>query len=215
MGKSSFTVKARKPAVPGGRPEVLRALSRIFWGRCVGATSAGPSARGMPSKLRSRLAPKPAPPACPRCDGRMRLLAMVSEPRSVSRYLRGLGEPTEAPARAPARGPPYWKSRVLRRAASDHAAESRAPPTEREGRRPPTRGGNPNGTLRAGLGASSMLVLPTRYGGDSRTVARLKTGTTRTIEAVRAHRPRSAHARRRARPPFHLPSSKSIRARRA
>ena len=32
MGKSSFTVKARKPAVPGGRPEVLRALSRIFWG---------------------------------------------------------------------------------------------------------------------------------------------------------------------------------------
>jgi len=62
--------------------------------------------------------------ACPRCDGRMRLLAMVTEPKSVSRYLRGLGEPTDAPARAPARGPPFWKSRVLRRAASDdHAAE--------------------------------------------------------------------------------------------
>ena len=62
--------------------------------------------------------------ACPRCEGRMRLLAMLTEPKSVSRYLRGLGEPTEAPARAPARGPPFWKSLVLRRAASDdHAAE--------------------------------------------------------------------------------------------
>jgi len=53
----------------------------------------------------------------------MRLLAMVAEPKSVARYLRSLGEPTEAPARAPARGPPFWKSPVLRRAASDHAAE--------------------------------------------------------------------------------------------
>ena len=62
--------------------------------------------------------------ACPRCDGRMRLLAMVTEPKSVARYLRALGEPTEAPARAPPRGPPFWKSLALRRAASDdHAAE--------------------------------------------------------------------------------------------
>ena len=62
--------------------------------------------------------------ACPRCEGRMRLLAMVTDPTSVARYLRGLGEPTEAPARTPARGPPYWQSRVLRRAASgDEAAE--------------------------------------------------------------------------------------------
>ena len=61
--------------------------------------------------------------ACARCEGRMRLLAMVTEPKSVARYLRALGEPMEAPARAPARGPPFWKSRVLRRAASDHAAE--------------------------------------------------------------------------------------------
>ena len=32
-------------------------------------------------------------------------------------YLRPLGEPTEAPERTPARGPPYWRSRVLRRQA--------------------------------------------------------------------------------------------------
>ena len=62
--------------------------------------------------------------ACPRCQGRMRLLATVTEPKSVARYLRALGEPTDGPARAPARGPPYWKSRVLRRAAiGDEAAE--------------------------------------------------------------------------------------------
>jgi hypothetical protein len=62
--------------------------------------------------------------ACPRCQGRMRLLAMVTDAKSVTRYLRALGEPTEAPATAPARGPPYWKSRILRRAATgDEAAE--------------------------------------------------------------------------------------------
>jgi hypothetical protein len=54
--------------------------------------------------------------ACPRCGGRMRLVALVTEAASVRRFLRGLGESTDAPARAPARGPPYWRSRVLRRA---------------------------------------------------------------------------------------------------
>ena len=52
----------------------------------------------------------------------MRLLAMVTEPKSITRYLRALGEPTDEPTRAPARAPPYWKSRVLRRAAGDEAA---------------------------------------------------------------------------------------------
>ena len=62
--------------------------------------------------------------SCPRCQGRMRLLAMVTEPKSIARYLRSLGEPTDAPPRTPARGPPYWQSHVLRRSATgDHAAE--------------------------------------------------------------------------------------------
>jgi hypothetical protein len=42
--------------------------------------------------------------ACPKCHGQMRLLAMV-------------GEATDMPPRSPGRGPPYWKSRVLRRQA--------------------------------------------------------------------------------------------------
>ena len=53
--------------------------------------------------------------ACPSCQGRMKLLAMVKEPASIVRYLARTGEPTEVPSRSPGRGPPYWKSRVLRR----------------------------------------------------------------------------------------------------
>lgn len=53
--------------------------------------------------------------ACPNCQGRMKLLAMVKDPASIARYLAAVGEPTEVPRRSPGRGPPYWKSRVLRR----------------------------------------------------------------------------------------------------
>jgi len=34
---------------------------------------------------------------------------------NVARYLAAVGEATEVPPRSPGRGPPYWKSRVLRR----------------------------------------------------------------------------------------------------
>lgn len=56
---------------------------------------------------------------CPRCSARMKLVAIVTEPASVKRVLRRVGETTDPPPRAPARGPPYWKSRVLRRSARD------------------------------------------------------------------------------------------------
>jgi hypothetical protein len=36
---------------------------------------------------------------------------------SFPRYLAAVGEATEVPPRSPGRGPPYWKSRVLRRQA--------------------------------------------------------------------------------------------------
>jgi hypothetical protein len=55
--------------------------------------------------------------ACPRCQGRMKLLAMVTDPASIARYLAAVGEASEVPRRSPSRGPPYWKSRVLRRQA--------------------------------------------------------------------------------------------------
>ena len=45
---------------------------------------------------------------CDRCQGRMRLVALVLEDKSIARFLSTLGEPTSLPARAPARGPPFW-----------------------------------------------------------------------------------------------------------
>jgi hypothetical protein len=59
---------------------------------------------------------------CDRCQGRMRLVALVLEDKGIARFLRALGEPTSLPPRAPARGPPYWQSRVLRRASGDDVA---------------------------------------------------------------------------------------------
>jgi uncharacterized protein YbaR (Trm112 family) len=70
--------------------------------------------------------------ACPKCHGRMRLLAMVEEPADVARFLTAMGEPTEVPRRSPPRGPPYWKSRVLRRQTlgdEDDAQGRRVPQT--------------------------------------------------------------------------------------
>jgi len=54
---------------------------------------------------------------CPSCQGRMRLLAVIKESASITRYLAAVGEATEVPRRSPSRGPPYWKSQVLRRKA--------------------------------------------------------------------------------------------------
>jgi hypothetical protein len=45
----------------------------------------------------------------------MKVVSLITEPDSIARYLRHIGEPTEPPPLAPARGPPYYQSRVLRR----------------------------------------------------------------------------------------------------
>jgi hypothetical protein len=55
--------------------------------------------------------------SCPTCHGRMKLVALVTDTQSVVRYLAGIDELTEVPGRSPSRGPPYWKSVVLRRKA--------------------------------------------------------------------------------------------------
>ena len=54
---------------------------------------------------------------CQKCGGRMRLVAMVTCPRSIRAYLEGIGEWVDVPEKSPARGPPYWRSTVLRRKA--------------------------------------------------------------------------------------------------
>ena len=47
----------------------------------------------------------------------MKLLALVKDPKSIVRYLAAAAEATAVPPRSPGRGPPYWRSRVLRRQA--------------------------------------------------------------------------------------------------
>ena len=61
---------------------------------------------------------------CPRLSqvrGAHELLAMVTDPASIARYLAAVGEATEMPRRSPSHGPAYWKSRVLRRPAPGDA----------------------------------------------------------------------------------------------
>ncbi len=59
---------------------------------------------------------------CPKCKGRMKLIALVKKPESIRRFLSHLGEPTDVPSRAPNRGPPFWASTVLRQRALGQVA---------------------------------------------------------------------------------------------
>jgi len=43
---------------------------------------------------------------CSACGGRMKIIAFITEPDSVRRYLEGVGLPATAPLIAPARPPP-------------------------------------------------------------------------------------------------------------
>ena len=43
---------------------------------------------------------------CPRCGGRLRLIAMIDDPTVVQRVLRHVGLPTQIPDARPARAPP-------------------------------------------------------------------------------------------------------------
>ena len=44
--------------------------------------------------------------ACPRCGGRLRLVALIEQAAVIGQILRHLGLPTEIPAARPARAPP-------------------------------------------------------------------------------------------------------------
>jgi hypothetical protein len=44
--------------------------------------------------------------ACPRCSGRLRLVALIEQASAIERILRHLGLPTDVPAPRPARAPP-------------------------------------------------------------------------------------------------------------
>ncbi len=53
--------------------------------------------------------------SCDKCGGRMKLRALVMTTAGIERYLAWLGEPSDPPRLAPARGPPYFKHPAIRR----------------------------------------------------------------------------------------------------
>ncbi len=53
--------------------------------------------------------------ACPSCASRMKLLSLVTNPRSIAPYLRRIELPTDMPQKSTPRPPPYMKSRFMRR----------------------------------------------------------------------------------------------------
>ena len=46
---------------------------------------------------------------CPACGGKMKIIAFITDPSSIHRYLEGVGLPTAAPPIAPARSPPQYE----------------------------------------------------------------------------------------------------------
>jgi hypothetical protein len=59
---------------------------------------------------------------CTSCGARMKLVALVQEKQSLARFMKMLGEPIDAPPRAPARDPPYYRSAVVRRLVAGNLA---------------------------------------------------------------------------------------------
>ena len=62
---------------------------------------------------------------CDRCGARMKLRALVIAPASIERFLRHIGEPVEPPPLSPARGPPFFQSRAVRRKQGELDREAR------------------------------------------------------------------------------------------
>ena len=65
-----------------------------------------------------------APLACPHCGADMRIIAFVTDGVSVGRILAHIGEPTDPPRLAPARGPPAWEEETAPLPLPDSIAQS-------------------------------------------------------------------------------------------
>ena len=61
--------------------------------------------------------------ACKGCAEQMKLEAFVTSAQSLSRLCTRVGDPTSPPERALARGPPYFASKILRRALGEHTGQ--------------------------------------------------------------------------------------------
>jgi hypothetical protein len=67
------------------------------------------------------------PLTCPNCGANMRIVASITEPVPVEHILNHIGEPTEPPPIAPARGPPAWDDALVDAAPDCDALAQPAP----------------------------------------------------------------------------------------
>jgi hypothetical protein len=69
------------------------------------------------------------PLVCPNCQSPMRIIAFIVDAGTVRKILDHLGEPTQSPKIASARGPPLWEAAMAsERAGNDSQWDSAAQP---------------------------------------------------------------------------------------
>ena len=61
--------------------------------------------------------------ACKGCGNQMKLKAFVTSAKSLARLCTRVGDPATPPQRAPARGPPYFATKIVRRALGQHTGQ--------------------------------------------------------------------------------------------
>jgi hypothetical protein len=68
------------------------------------------------------------PLSCPICHSQMRIIAFINDAGTVKKILDHIGESTQPPRIAPARGPPLWEAAAAAEARNDPQWDSSAQP---------------------------------------------------------------------------------------
>jgi hypothetical protein len=69
------------------------------------------------------------PLSCPICHSQMRIIAFINDASTVGKILNHIGESTQPPCIAPARGPPLWEAAAAEeQAGNDPQWDSSAQP---------------------------------------------------------------------------------------
>ena len=68
------------------------------------------------------------PLSCPICHSQMRIIAFINDAGTVKKILDHIGESTQPPRIAPARGPPLWEAAAAEQVENDPQWNSSAQP---------------------------------------------------------------------------------------
>jgi hypothetical protein len=96
--RTAVTALVQAAPAPGPSPAELTAAEEGAWRS---------PARYLWAVLLARLY-ESMPLTCPICSADMRIIAFITEDRTVRRILKHIGQPTDSPTVSPARGPPAW-----------------------------------------------------------------------------------------------------------